>query len=411
MKAVLKAMVLLLVLAGCGGSSESSNPDAGNPAVPERITFADGGALGIFDPSIAQDPNTHRLWMSYSAVDASRYNYPTDLYWSASIRLAFSDDSGDTWQDAGVVVADFTEPVVGGPTMDVTPPAPLIDYPSAGIWQSETSSLVYDPGAPPAERWKLIWFQYLNADLVSYFLDYSWIAMKAAATPLDLASATPVKLFGGFGLQADGEITGDPVFSPIGTPPAIRLNADLTRAAPGADLDHLDVCVFAEPGLHATGSGLYLSMFCADLSIPDEFIVAFRCPSPCTMTDPAAWEYLGRVLTPADAAVIGRDHFQAPAFVTQNNKTYLLATPVDTTAGNRYDGCRAYEFADVDTGTLLVDGGGQLLVVQRVDGKAGTHHGACEAIDGLQGGIIYSQFEPDGVPETFRLYKSQVSLP
>ena len=73
---------------------------------------------------------------------------------------------------------------------------------SQGIWQSETSTLIYDPAATPAERWKLIWFQYLNANLTSFFADHSWIAMKTASTPLGLLTATPVKLFGGAGYNS-----------------------------------------------------------------------------------------------------------------------------------------------------------------------------------------------------------------
>jgi hypothetical protein len=181
-----------LLLVSCGGGG------GGNSISPNRITFTGGGELGIFDPSIARDPADTRVWMSYSAVDSSQY-YSTDLYWSVSIRLAYSDDNGGTWQDGGVVVAPFTENTVG--PMTVHPPQTLIDAGSQGIWQSETSSLIFDPGAPAGERWKLIWFQYLNADLTSYFLDYSWIAMKTSATPIELATATPVKLFGGFGIQ------------------------------------------------------------------------------------------------------------------------------------------------------------------------------------------------------------------
>jgi hypothetical protein len=79
--------------------------------------------------------------------------------------------------------------------------------------------------------------------------------------------------------------------------------------------------------------------------------------------------------------------------------------------GNRFDGCRVYEFENLDTGTLFLDGARALVEVQRVDGAIGFHHGACETIDGLQGGIIYSQYEPDGDPETFRMYKSQVAIP
>jgi len=30
---------------------------------------------------------------------------------------------------------------------------------------------IFDPSAPVAERWKLIWHQYLNANLTSFFTD------------------------------------------------------------------------------------------------------------------------------------------------------------------------------------------------------------------------------------------------
>jgi len=165
--------------------------------------------------------------------------------------------------------------------------------------------------------------------------------------------------------------------------------------------------------LHATNSAVYLSVFCAEVGpTTTQYVEHFRCASPCDIDNAASWVYLGRVLTPADAAAAaGRDHFQAPAIVEQNAKTYLIVTPVDVTSANRYDGCRVYEFADIDTGELARDGEDELIEVQRVSGKTGTHHGACAAFDGLQGGIIYSQFDPARAPETFRIYKSQLSLP
>ena len=384
--------------------------DSANNPVPERIAFAGGGELGIFDPSIARDPETGRLWMSYSAVDESQF-YDPSIYWGVSIRLAYSDDSGGTWQDAGVAVSTFSEHAVG--PLTVTDPAPPIDAASNGIWQSETSTLIYDPGAPEAERWKLLWFQYLHADGTSYFLDYSWLALKAASTPTGLAAATAVKLFAGFGLQAQGAITGSPAFSPIGGPPAIHLNSELTRARAGVDLADLQYCVFAEPGLHATGSAVYLSVFCAQVfPAATHNIELFQCPSPCDIDNAASWVYLGRILTPADAAAAtDGDHFQAPDIVEHNSKDYLIVTPVDVTVGNRYDGCRVYEFLDIDSGALARNGGGQLIEIQSVSGRSGTHHGACAAYEGLQGGIIYSQFDPADAPQTFRIYKSWLGLP
>ena len=401
MKNIWIVFVVAAFILSCGGGG-------GSPTSPERITFAGGGELGIFDPSIALDPADDRLWMSYSAVDSSVF-YSTDLYWSVSIRLAYSDDSGGTWQDGGVVVAPYMETAVG--PMTVLPPQTAIDAGSAGIWQSETSSVIYDPGALPGEEWKLIWFQYLNANLTNYFLDYSWIAMKTAATPLGLESATPVKLFGGFGIQSEGGNIGSPVYSPIAGSPAIALNSDLTMAAFGESLSDLDTCVFAEPGLAATDSAVYLSIFCIDVSVPEENLLHFKCESPCAMIDAAGWEYLGKLLTPADAAAaVGRDHYQAPAIVQKDGRSYLIATPVDTTIGNRYDGCRVYEFADLDNNDLLPGGAG-LTEVANASGEPDLHNGACEGFPDLDGGIIYSQFDPANAPETFRIYKSQVSIP
>ena len=393
--------VVAAFILSCGGGG-------GSTPSPERITFSGGGELGIFDPSIARDPGDGRLWMSYSAVDSSMF-YSTDVYWAVSIRLAYSDDNGGTWTDAGIVAAPYTERVVG--PMIESDPLSDIGATSAGTWQSETSSLIYDPGAPADERWKLIWFQYLNANLVSYFLDYSWIAMKTAASPLDLAAAEPVKLFGGFGIQSEGGNIGSPVYSPIAGTPAIALNSDLTMAAFGESLSDLDTCVFAEPGLATTNTAVYLSIFCIDVSLPEENLLHFKCESPCAMTDAADWEYLGKLLTPADAAFeTNRDHYQAPAIVQKDGRSYLIATPVDTTIGNRYDGCRVYEFADLDTSELLTDGRG-LVEVANASGEPDLHNGACEGFPGMDGGIIYSQFDPDNAPETFRIYKSQVELP
>ncbi len=398
---LLVTTLILVFLNACGGGGGSS-PAPAVSISPERVVFGGSGNLGIFDPSVTRDPGTGRLWMSYSSVDTSAF-YASSLYWAVSIRLAYSDDNGVSWQDAGVVAAPKVESLLG--PMTVAPASPAIAANSQGIWQSETSSLIYDPSAPPAQRWKLIWFQYLNANLNSYFADHSWIALKMAATPLDLAAEAPVKLFGGAGLRPDGSNTGAPVFSPTGGVPAIQLNTDLTLSIGGANLAELNLCVFAEPGLHATNSAVYLAIFCADASTAPitEYLVYFRCNSPCAMTTAASWEYVGRLLTSPDAqAATGDDHFQALALVEKNGKTYLLATPVNTTSGNRYNGCRVYELVSVDSNQLRRNGG-QLIELARVDGSA--------AYAGLDGGLLLSQFEATATPETFRIFKSRIGLP
>lgn len=410
MKICFFSLFLICILSACGDKDDDPAPSPTPPKlIPERVIFSGAGDLGIFDPSIERDPGTGRLWMSYSSVDSSIY-YPRSVYWGVSVRLAYSDDNGTSWQDADVVVGPKQEMLLG--PLPESDPAATIPINSKGTWQSETSSLIYDPSAPIEARWKLIWFQYLHANSVSYFADYSWIALKTAATPLGLATASPIKLFGGLGLRPESANTVAPTFAPTGGVPAIRLNTDLTQTLPEADLAELSLCVFAEPGLHATTSSLYLTIFCADvITMPaTKYLVHFRCSSPCDITNAANWQYLGRLLTPADAQVAtDLTHFQAPDWVEKDNKMYLLTTPVDTNVGDRYDGCRLYEL-DPLTQTLRRENG-QLIEYARVDGEAMTHHGACAAYQNLVGGVLLSQFDLASLTEKFKIYKSQVGLP
>ena len=418
MNKLLTVTVLCLVMASCGSGNSAPPPVANNP---EKITFSGMGSLGIFDPSVTKDPATGRLWMSYSSVDPTSYdtyNIPTITYWGVEVRLAYSDDNGVTWQDSGSVVAASSEAIVG----PLTAGHPGGDVPagSEGVWQSETSSLVYDPGAPAGEEWKLIWFQYLHADGRSLFVDYQWIALKMAATPQGLAAATPIKLFAGVGLQPANTNTGSPVFAPIGGAPMIQLNTDLSQSVGGADLAELNLCIFAEPGLHATASAVYLSVNCADAStipvtgVVSRYVVHFRCLSPCNMTSAADWEYVGRLLNEADAQnATGDDHFSAPSIVENGGNTFLIVTPVDTTAVDRYNGCKVYQLVDIDS-NQLVRSGGNLVEMANVDpanSDVDSHFGACDGFSGMDGGILLSQTGTVGSADTFQIFKTQVSLP
>lgn len=408
---VLEFIMILFVifLSACGGNSGNTSAPA-TPAAPEKLTFSGIGNLGIFDPSITLDSNSGRLWMSYSSINSSP-NYSSSVYWAVSTRLAYSDDDGISWQDAGVVVSPTIERTDFGPDTSASINIPAS---SEGIWQSEMSSLVYDshPSTPVDERWKLIWVQYLHAKNVSYFADYSWIAMKMASTPTGLAAATTVKLFGGAGLKANNTNTGAPIYSPVAGAPAILLNGGITNTV-GPAVSELNLCIYAEPGLHATASAIYMAIYCADAvtSPVTEYIVSFRCNSPCDMANAASWTYLGRTLSPTDAqAATGDHHYQAPAWAEKDGKTYLIVTTVNTTSASRYNGCRVYEFTDIDNNQLRRNGG-QLVEVGRVTGNANTHHGACSAYKNLSGGILLSQFGTLGTADTFTIYKSQVNLP
>jgi hypothetical protein len=380
------------VVMACNGSSDSSTPNTD----PVRITFSGVGAQGIFDPSIAEDPDTGRLWMSYSEVGDS-----ANSFWGVGIRLAYSDD-GRTWHDAGAI-APFTDVTVG-PLTVTSPGEPEILADSPGTWQNETSTLIYDQNASSGARWKILWHQILWVNNSIYMASYSWIAMKEAATPEGLAAATPVKLFGGYLLKTDGETTGAPAFSPIAGPPRIALE---TKHA------DLSTCVFGEPGAMATSAGLYLSFDCQLLGpTVTPYAVLFRCDAPgCVMTDSASWSYITRMLAPSDAQAIDPAYkgLSATAFAEKAGNVYLIATPVDAT-GDRYDGCRVYRFTDLANGTLERSTG-SLVTVTQVAGIPDTHHGACAYHASLADGIIYSQLITEDDPTIFQIYASRVDIP
>lgn len=135
-----------VTLTACSKGGSGGSPIAGTFAVtPVRISIAGVGSMGIFDPSLARDPATGRLWMSFSEVNAS-----ANSIWGVGLRLAYSDDAGLTWIDAGVI--DPHRDVTVGPLTVTSPGEPAIPANSPGTWQSETSTLVYDPNAVVGER-------------------------------------------------------------------------------------------------------------------------------------------------------------------------------------------------------------------------------------------------------------------
>ncbi len=171
MEDILRFILVFLIVAGCSdntskpgpgeadtsldsgaltdASNDSSTGDVGDLGVepwcvtttgsfPRRLLVPDSEPNGFFDPSLALDPATQRLWMSYSGVTGPAGSG------AVSTHLAYSDDGGDTWCDGGLVNSSEPEP---------NPPAEF-----AGLeakWNHETSSIVYDPDAPANARWKV----------------------------------------------------------------------------------------------------------------------------------------------------------------------------------------------------------------------------------------------------------------
>jgi hypothetical protein len=372
------ALTATLLLGACSGESPIS------PGT--QITFPNDGAHGIFDPSIARDPASARLWMSYSSVDPS-------AKWSANVNvvathLAYSDDNGNTWtvSGSGAVINDYA---------DVTLPSVS---PNDGTWVNEVSQLIYDPGAAPAERWKMLWHHYLLIDNVRHF-EHGWIAMKAAGTPENLAAAPEIKLFGGY-LYNSANDTAAPTGttqSPVGGAPLLQL--DTANVA-------LNNCLFSEPGMYSSGSALYVSLLCAKYPAPAHLIALFKCTSACTTG--GGWSYLGTALNDADAASFGYDTgFSASGMFASGGNVYLVATPVQSAPWpDYYSGCRIFRFTNIDTATLQ---GSPPALIGSVNGTPGSFNGACAYhASANMSGMLYSEFNTPSL--TFGIYKSHINF-
>ena len=369
--------------------------EVASPTSPQSL-FQGIGARGVFDPSVSEDPQTRRLWMSYSSFDVSLHSQS-----GVNLRIAFSDD-GERWQDAGIV-QKFTDVVVG-PLTATDAGEDYVDEGSKGTWQNSASTLVYDARAPREQRWKLFWQQALWVGDVPRYASYSWIALKMADSPENLAQASPIKLFTGYMARTAGESADAPVASPIPGPPSIQL--DKRDAQLGA-------CMFGQPAALMASDGLYLALDCAWLGTRALLhTVLLRCTYPgCVPTDAASWRAVGRLTEPRDGPQLDERYlgFGGTALVENDGRYYLIATPV-ASAGNRYDGCNVYRFEDLAYGRLERRRG-KLVVAQTVGGIPESYHGACAAHSRLKGGILLSQIVSTAAPRVMQIRSSGVALP
>ena len=355
---------LLLLLWGCNSGDPGRTP---SEPLPEEIVFDGIGTRGIFDPCIALDPDTGRIWMSYSLVGDSAM-WP-DRNSTVSTRLAFSDDAGKTFQGAGLPVNTAEDVVL-----------PLAPPNDAGTWNHEVSAIACDPGAPADQRWKMLWHRYLWVNGIQHF-EHGWIAMRTAPAP-DGPWSAERKLFAGSLYDSANDVT-------IGPPEVV--------------LDQLDPALagclaFSEPGMVAAPDALYVALLGPEFD--DNRILLLKWPHP----NPAGtWQYLGSFLTgKANAAPLGYDGFSAPDMFAEDDTFFLMVTPQ---TANRYLGVFVFEIEDLEQAKLVQDAGGPVPVME-LYGADTTHNGAATYIpEASQCGILYSEVYPTP-PLYFRIYKS-----
>lgn len=345
--------------------------------------------LGIFDASIADTPAGQRAWMSYSAVNPST-RWPKKNTRSVSTRLAYSDDRGASWRDAGVV----------NEAKDVELSDPLR---RSGTWINEVSSITYDQWDPTPNKWKLFWPHYLIVNQKSLF-EHGWLAYKTASSPEGLKLAKEEKLFVGLGYQNVNDEDSDKTRSPLLDAPHIKIQ----KLNPA-----LKNCVaLSEPGAMSTPEGIYLALGCYESHFfgIETKIVLLKCGRPCDITKPSSWQYLSTLLTEKDAGHFNADAFSAADLFASGSSHYLIASPVtDQPVHGAYNGCMVFQFDSLEKGQLIKSDKWPKLI-KRISGAPKTFNGACTYRPSAENaGFIYAELLLKEVPE-FQLFMSGLRL-
>lgn len=322
----------------------------------ERAPFS-----GYADPSIRKDPQSDRIWMTYSYPYTKRTRGNTTV--GVEIHYAHSDDKGGTWQYDGVLWAPEpkTNPVDG----------------TAGSIEHEVSNIL-----PVDDTW--------YAARLNYFLpeDGGFKERPSHSFYISLLEADSIA----------GLTNADPV----------TLGGAITREAWGVDIDlsqidkELSDCMWwNEPALYSEDDTLYLGLRCMRFSGEGPFarpnvaqsnIVVFKAAINGNIEN-FEWEFAGTLASNREAKQLGGFGLSQIDFAKGQNGEILLITSPDEHANGAdfiHYGCRAVEVGSLDTPYLATHENGALKVRAWVDasdqGELGP--GACAYERSAQNGII-----------------------
>jgi hypothetical protein len=392
-----KHVLFALLLSGCHGGTDTppaNNPPvtisfdcAAGPSCPEILPAGDpvytlpngtpGPYRGLADPSLRKDPNSSRLWMSYSYVglhvdpDAVITQY-------VSIHLAHSDDHGATWQhDANLWES------------------------TAGTDQGETT----DDGYSVHEVSTLAPFSTASAT--------EWFGLHLRYF---LKRGDPVELRKGDSFHY--RLARESTPAAIGGGTEAILTNPLTAAGWGSDLNlsalapELSVCdVWSEPALLQDDDQLYLIVECIAMDLTtttptrlydQEFNAVFATEVTADVTA-FDWQYLGKITANAtDAAALG-GNVLTPVDIARarDGKLILIVTPTDESGGSlNHQGCRVLEIASLNPPQLQRNVDGSLRVRADIRSSDSESSGLCAYDPDSDTGIILVRTHIDlEVPE------------
>ena len=339
--------VVLLVVSGCGGSSDETqtippiDPPSGpitfhcakDSSCPEIVVVGDPHSTlnaqpdpfrGYGDPSLEYDSATGTLWMAYSWLNTeiSDPTSPSGFDLGVRTRLARSDDNGNTF----TFVQSVNE-------------MQMEQHPDTGVmgWSThEVPTLTREPSG----SWQLLWLKYFNpfgtTDGVDERQEFLYWRTTSASPEL---------------LGDNSEVWG---YS-IATSPSWGAPLNFNNIPELADC-----IVQSEPALFAFNGETYLATSCLVADVTGrrtdlERLVLLR-------QNAATYDFVGVILDSSDADDLGVDTIeQADISIARDGRIILLGTPIVLNADPSHQGCVVFEFENFASASLTRDQNGVAL--------------------------------------------------
>ncbi len=345
-------IMLAYLMVGCGGDDKEPPPNNNsvvfdctetNISCPqiefEGDNFQNTVFSGFADPSIRKDPNTDRIWMTYSWPRLFGLSSGTTL---VETHFAYSDDAGGSWTyDQPLYESSSITNLFSGQlnyiSNEITSTWPVDNGDGTTTWYAARLQYPVIPG--------------------SYIYD-----QLGAQSYIKVARANSI-----VGLKTAEEA----VLAPAGLLGAYPFDTKLSSL-------HADVssCItwMEEALIHHDGR-LYLAVQCWALDglelDHDQFFYAVFSTNASGSTRDWIWRYEGKFLLPEEAQLeFGHTFFNQLDFSKRSDGTILLiatlADPLPTENRDHYHGCVVMEAESLSPPGVVKDGTGRFKVLSKV---------------------------------------------
>ncbi len=339
---------------------------------------------GHADPSIRKDPNSDRLWMSYSyvGIHAEPSNDPAAPFITpyVSVHLAHSDDNGNNWlfdkniwkSTAGIDQGFTAED--GYSIHEVSTITPFT-FNNATEWFGLHLRYFLKKGDPIDKRLPASFHHRLTR----------------ATTPNDLGNNT------------------EAVLSNPMTAPGWGSDINLSQLDPALN----DCDLWAESALFQDGNKLYLITECLKIdttTVPatrlydQEFTAVFATDVSNDVTS-FNWQWLGNIVDSATANELGSVILtQVDIARARDGSLLLLVTPSNDTSGETIShfGCRVLEIESLNPPKLATHTDGSLVIRAEITSSDSESSGLCAYDPASDTGIVLVRTHVDTVkPELF----------